>query len=90
MFVLLCVLTKEKIMFHFYDGYHFFGMHMFWWLFWVLFISVLFNALEPLERKRKRRDQFAPNKSTRANSRAGLDMGSPMKFEEPPRGEEKR
>ena len=25
-------------MFHFYDGYHFIGMHLLWWVFWLAFI----------------------------------------------------
>ena len=29
-------------MFHFYDGYHWFGMHLFWWAFWILFLVVVF------------------------------------------------
>ena len=40
-------------MFQFYDGYHFFGMHLFWWFFWILFISVLFGAYEPVRRGKR-------------------------------------
>ena len=30
-------------MFHLYDGYHFIGMHLLWWVFWFAFISILFS-----------------------------------------------
>ena len=43
-------------MFHLDDGYHFFGMHLFWWFFWILFISVMFGAYEPTRRKRGGKD----------------------------------
>jgi len=39
-------------MFDFYNGYHFVGMHMFWWFFWIMFIWILFGAFEPVRRKR--------------------------------------
>jgi putative membrane protein len=39
-------------MFHFYDGYHFFGMHLMWWVFWIVFVSVLFGPYEPVRRNR--------------------------------------
>ncbi len=42
-------------MFHFYDGYHFFGMHMVWWFFWILFIGIVFGAYEPVRRNRGQR-----------------------------------
>lgn len=37
---------------HFYDGYHFFGMHLLWWAFWLAFIGILFGAFD-LRRKQK-------------------------------------
>ncbi|CAN5893090.1 hypothetical protein BH11GEM2_BH11GEM2_35860 [soil metagenome] len=39
-------------MFHFYDGYHFIGMHLLWWVFWFAFISLLFRMYEPVPRSR--------------------------------------
>lgn len=44
-------------MFHMYDGYHFVGMHMLWWFFWIVFIGVLFGAYEPVRRNRRRKDE---------------------------------
>ena len=35
-------------MFHMYNGYHFFGMHMLWWFFWILFIGGNFGTYEPV------------------------------------------
>jgi putative membrane protein len=35
-------------MFHFYDGYHFLGMHLLWWVFWILFIVLVFGSFTPL------------------------------------------
>ena len=29
-------------MFRFYDGYHFMGMHIIWWIIWILFIIWVF------------------------------------------------
>ncbi len=41
-------------MFHMYEGYHFFGMHLLWWAFWIIFISILFGAFEPVRRNRRK------------------------------------
>ena len=38
-----------------YD-YGFFGMHMLWWLFWIVLISVLFGLFEPVPKRRIRKD----------------------------------
>ena len=40
---------------HFYEGYHFWGMHLFWWIIWVvIFIWIFATPYEiPGERKRK-------------------------------------
>ncbi len=43
-------------MFHFYEGYHFFGMHLLWWAFWFLFIVIVFGAFEPVRRKPGRKN----------------------------------
>jgi putative membrane protein len=40
-------------MFHMYAGYHWFGMHLLWWLFWFAFIGMIFGVYEPVPRKRR-------------------------------------
>lgn len=39
----------------FYDGYHLWGMHLFWWLFWFVIIFWLFAtpSWQPAQRKKK-------------------------------------
>ncbi|MCB0566956.1 MAG: SHOCT domain-containing protein [Phaeodactylibacter sp.] len=50
---------------HFYDGYHFWGMHLLWWGFWIVLLIVIFatpwlasgrrrKAESPLEILKKR------------------------------------
>ena len=34
------------------DGVSFWGMHMFWWLFWVLLIVLFFGVATPVPRSR--------------------------------------
>ena len=36
--------------------YGFFGMHMLWWLFWIILISILFGWFEPVPKRRIRKD----------------------------------
>ena len=50
-------------MFNMYDGYHFFGMHMLWWFFWIVFIGVIFGAYEPVRRNRRKDDVSLPRRS---------------------------
>lgn len=38
----------------FYD-YHFMGMHLVWWVFWVILMFALFGWFEPVPKKRVRR-----------------------------------
>ena len=38
-----------------YD-YGFFGMHMLWWLFLIVLISILFGLFEPVPKRRIRKD----------------------------------
>ena len=45
----------ENVMMHFYDGYHFIGMHLTWWLFWGLFLLILFVPYEPVRRNRRKK-----------------------------------
>ena len=40
----------------FYDGYHFWGMHLIWWIFWLLFIFAIFGWFEPVPKKRIKKD----------------------------------
>ena len=37
-----------------YVGGHFWGMHFFWWLFWVAAIMLLFSPITPVSRGRSR------------------------------------
>jgi putative membrane protein len=38
----------------YYDGWGFWGMHFFWWLFWIALIVVFFALIEPVPRGRRR------------------------------------
>jgi hypothetical protein len=42
----------EDAMPHMYDGWWFFGMHLFWWLFCVMLLVLFFWLLMPVLRKR--------------------------------------
>ena len=35
----------------FYDGYHFIGMHLIWWIFWIFFIFILFGWFDTVPKK---------------------------------------
>ena len=39
----------------YYDGYHFMGMHLIWWFFWVLFMFWIFATpyYVPFQQKKK-------------------------------------
>lgn len=37
-----------------FDGWGFWGMHIFWWLFWIALIVVFFALIEPVPRGRRR------------------------------------
>ncbi|MEW5756306.1 MAG: SHOCT domain-containing protein [Pseudomonadota bacterium] len=39
---------------HFLEGGWFFGMHLFWWLFWIVLIVALFGLFEPVPRSKAR------------------------------------
>jgi hypothetical protein len=41
-------------MFHFYDGYHFIGMHLLWWVFWLAFLSIVFGDVRTSSQKPRR------------------------------------
>ena len=37
-----------------YAEWGFWGMHVFWWLFWIVVILALFSLLTPVSRRRRR------------------------------------
>ncbi|MFZ5862340.1 MAG: SHOCT domain-containing protein [Nitrospirota bacterium] len=37
-----------------FDGWGFFGMHVFWWLFWIVLILAFFSLLTPVPRHKAR------------------------------------
>lgn len=39
---------------HWFDGASFWGMHVFWWLFWIVLIVVFVWLIEPVPRGRAR------------------------------------
>jgi len=39
---------------HFYEGYHFWGMHMLWWIIWVIILIWIFATPWPIPGERKR------------------------------------
>lgn len=43
-------------MFHFYDGHHWLGMHLFWWIFWILFLVVVLRWFGPVAKHRGSKD----------------------------------
>lgn len=43
-------------MFHMYNGYHFWGMHMIWWLFWIALLGVMFRPYASGRRNRRKTD----------------------------------
>lgn len=50
-------------MLHFYDGYHFVGMHLMWWVFWILVVSIMFGRYEPVRRNRGKKTEDMISKS---------------------------
>lgn len=55
--------TRESVMLHFYDGYHFVGMHLLWWVFWILSILIVFVPYEPIRRNRRKKKEDMISKS---------------------------
>jgi putative membrane protein len=43
-------------MLHFYEGYHFWGMHLIWWFLWVSILVWIFAAPYDLPGQRKGKD----------------------------------
>lgn len=41
-----------------YDGWGFWGMHFFWWLFWIVLIVAFFALIGPVPRGRRRQTPF--------------------------------
>jgi hypothetical protein len=68
----------EKKMFNMYDGYHFFGMHMLWWFFWIVFIGVIFGAYEPVRRNRRGIDSISPPRKSEAR-KGRREVGTAIK-----------
>lgn len=59
-------------MFQFYDGYHFWGMHLIWWVIWLLFITWVFLTFTRYGREKDQdssydilRQRFAKGEITR-------------------------
>ncbi|MEO8974657.1 MAG: hypothetical protein ABI552_02685 [Casimicrobiaceae bacterium] len=52
-----CNPTRESGMPHFYDGYHLVGMHLLWWVFWILSILIMFVPYELVRRNRRKKKQ---------------------------------
>ncbi len=40
----------------FHNGYHFWGMHLIWWFFWVIFLFSIFGLFEPVRKTRIKKD----------------------------------
>ena len=45
---------------HMYDGWWFWGMHLFWWLFWVILIVLFLWLAVPVSRKKVRAYRETP------------------------------
>jgi len=39
---------------HYFSGGSFWGMHFFWWLFWLIVIALFFSLLTPVPRSKAR------------------------------------
>ena len=39
-----------------YDGYHFGGMHLIWWFFWIILTVIVFATPYDIPGQRKRKD----------------------------------
>jgi len=39
---------------HYYGDMGFWGMHFFWWIFWVALIAVMFSIFQPVPRSRNK------------------------------------
>lgn len=48
---------------HFYNGYHFFGMHLIWWIIWIAVLVWIFFLPLPI-----------PNKNWGPNEESALDI----------------
>lgn len=44
----------------FHDGWGFFGMHVLWWLFWIVVLVLFFSLLTPIPRNEARRHRLTP------------------------------
>ena len=41
---------------HFYEGYHFWGMHLIWWLIWVVLLFWIFAIPDDIPGQRKKKE----------------------------------
>lgn len=39
---------------HFYEGYHLWGMHLFWWLIWIVLLFWIFAIPDDIPGQRKK------------------------------------
>ena len=46
-------------MFHYFDS-GWFGMHMLWWLFWILLLTSFFSFVTPVPRTKARLNRLTP------------------------------
>lgn len=42
---------------HFYEGYHFGGMHLFWWIIWIVLLIWVFATPWPIPGDRRKRER---------------------------------
>ena len=47
---------SKPIVMHFYEGYHFGGMHLIWWLIWIIVIVWIFATPWDIPGQRKQKD----------------------------------
>jgi putative membrane protein len=59
---MLCFCNRNGML-HFYDGYHFFGMHVMWWFFWIFFVLIMFAPYEPVRGNRRKKKEDMISKS---------------------------
>ena len=50
------IIKNERSTPMFYDGYHFGGMHLIWWLIWIIFMFWIFATPYNIPGQRKKKD----------------------------------
>ena len=43
-------------MWHMYDGYHFWGMHLIWWIAWIIFLVWIFAMPSAFSGKKREKE----------------------------------